>query len=504
MKRPAVVFGLILSFALIVVSSTADANWLSRLARGASEIGGTSHVATRSLGALDNAAVLLKRLPASADNAAVAAHVTPEGHWQFVNREGAVFTAGTTDELTRALPQLVPEAASSGKVHIYLSEDTVFARAHEIAALPEPAAFHVVHGTVSYPVRITGPRTAVKISTQVKPNLELAISDRQLFDEAVSYLSRPLNRSNIRTISFEAGGPKSLTSAPKFDGASKAAQADLIDPGQLTTSLRSLSGQTALITGRIDGDLLRVYPKNGSEQTLRISSLTRAAEDADVNLVILDSTSGRQPGARNWLWLKYEVAGLDDALTRASFGDFLDALAAKHGAMTITAAEQGSSRIILRVTPTGIEPGATGGVSEMIGHWTGEIIGNVPARAIEIHARDEDRQNELDLRLIPGISSAIQFTYLGLLICGLIAYAYSSRWFASLWPPPQTVAYGSMLSFRWAQVGRWLVMIFLFFPIAGIPALLTMSAVSMWELITAPFRFLAWLARKFRRSPAAL
>ena len=39
----------------------------------------------------------------------------------------------------------------------------------------------------------------------------------------------------------------------------------------------------------------------------------------------------RQPGGRNWLWQRIAVGGLDDALKRATLGDFLDALGKARG-----------------------------------------------------------------------------------------------------------------------------------------------------------------------------
>ena len=90
-----------------------EAGWLSRIAREAAEGGGgvASKIGKTGVGALDNAAAHVASLPKLSGGTALAAHVTPEGHWKFANREGQVFTAATPEELARVrAEQVVAEA----------------------------------------------------------------------------------------------------------------------------------------------------------------------------------------------------------------------------------------------------------------------------------------------------------------------------------------------------------------------------------------------------------
>ena len=116
---------------------------------------------------LDRAAAHIKALPTAGKGAVLAAHATPEGHWKFVNREGEVFTAGTPDELARAVPTLLPDAGN-GKLAIYLTEDTVFGERARIKDLPKGAALHVVVGRDSYPL-VRAPTPAVHFSPRCAP-----------------------------------------------------------------------------------------------------------------------------------------------------------------------------------------------------------------------------------------------------------------------------------------------------------------------------------------------
>src|SRR5262245_12107450 len=81
------------------LSSTANASWLSKILHEATE--GGSKVLKRGAGRLEHAQSALKRLPVAPKGGALAATVSPEGHWTFMNAAGEAFTAGTPDELKR-------------------------------------------------------------------------------------------------------------------------------------------------------------------------------------------------------------------------------------------------------------------------------------------------------------------------------------------------------------------------------------------------------------------
>jgi hypothetical protein len=114
-----------LAAALLAASiPVAQANWFLKMTRDAGEAG--SKTSKFGVAVLDTAAAHIKALPPTAKGAALAAHATPEGHWKFVNRDGELFTAGTPDELKRAVPMLLPDKVSDTNLTIYLTEDTVF------------------------------------------------------------------------------------------------------------------------------------------------------------------------------------------------------------------------------------------------------------------------------------------------------------------------------------------------------------------------------------------
>ena len=68
----------------------------------------------------------MKSLPAKTDGVALAAQATQEGHWRFLNRVGEVFTAGTPDEMKRAVSVLHPGAKPGARLSLYVTGDTLF------------------------------------------------------------------------------------------------------------------------------------------------------------------------------------------------------------------------------------------------------------------------------------------------------------------------------------------------------------------------------------------
>lgn len=470
------------------VVAPSNAHWLTRLAREAGEAG--SSVGTKAgrlgLGALDDAASHVARLPRVGQGVALAAHATPEGHWRFVSREGDVFTAATPDEMARVRTVLAPDAAPGDPLSLYLSAETVFPRRTLLSELPD-ADLSIVVGKDAYKLRHAA--GADGLAAEFRPNVTVALTDLAMFKEAVAKLGRPLQKTRIRVLAFEPGGPKTLPASPRRDPKTRAALVDQIDPDTLPEAFSSLKGQTALITGRVEGDSFIVRPSRGAERSLGIADLVSAAEKADVNLVLVKASAAHQPGGRNWFWQRISVTGLDDALTRATFADFLSALGGG-GELAVSVTRGSQGRVSLTAIP---EPGLTAPVTDTLGHWIGETTGHVVSQAIEIHARDDARERELDSRIVPGIPSDIQYLYIGALVMGLIGFSVARRWWIGLWPPEQRSEYAGRAGYWAARTVRGLMFVFIFLPLVGLPAAAWTGILKVWAIVTVPFRGWAWL-----------
>jgi hypothetical protein len=480
----------------------AQANWLSKVVGAAEQAG--ARAPKLGLGALDHAVAHIKSLPAKAEGAALAAQATQEGHWRFVNRAGETFTAGTPEELKRVAGVLLPDAAADVKLSLYLTEATIFQNRAALKDLPRGSTLYVVAQSEVYPLLRQGEGAAERLYAQVRPNLVVEMSERKAFDEAVWQLARPLNKANVRVLALEPGGPPRLASTPSIDLATKRALIDVIDPASLPAALGTVRGQTVLVAGRVEGRVLFVQPASGPEKSLLLPDLFKAAEEADVNLVVLRSaTTPRQPGGRNWLWQKVEVKGLEQAMQHARFADFLDALGGSGRPLTVSASTSGR-RTTLQVGPAGEVASAPGQipVGDLFSGIVSDITGRVITTGLQADMRSAERQSELDQRLIPGIPSDFQVGYLVLVILGLFGVPVSREWWRRLWPPEKAAEYAGRAGYLAARAVRASVFLLLFLPVTAPVSAPYNLARQIWEAVTAPLRWWRWLTGG-RTAPSA-
>jgi hypothetical protein len=489
----------------LVVSSFSDlaeANWLSKV-MGAAEHTGT-RAARHGGGTLETAAAHVKALPAKADGAALAAQATQEGHWRFINKSGETFTAGTPEELKRVTSVLLPDAKADVKLSLYVTEDTIFLHRAALKDLPKGTELHVVVRNESYRIARRGEGAAERFFAEVRPNLVVEMSDRKAFGEAAWQLARPLNKSNVRVLALEPGGPPTLASAPRIDPASKRAMIDAIDPASLPAALGSVRGQTVLVTGRVDGRLLYVQPASGPERSVLVADLFKAAEEADVNLVVLHAVATpRQPGGRNWLWQKVEVKGLDQALQHARVADFFNALGGPNRRLLVAAAPSGR-RASLTLKPASEFAGPVPSpVGDIFSGVVSDITGRVITAGVQANMRSAERQEELDQRFIPGIPSEFQGGYLVLVILGLFGVPVSRAWWRRLWPPEAASEYAGRAGYIAARTVRVVVFLLFFLPLTAPVSAPYALVKKIRDAAMAPVRWWRWLTgRRTAPSPS--
>ena len=473
-------------------------------------MGAAEHAAPRATkfgtGAIDSAAAHVKALPARADGGApLAAQATQEGHWRFVNKAGETFTAGTPEELKRVATVLLPEAKADAKLALYLTEDTVFQFRGALKDLPKGTELFVVAGSESYRVLRRGEGSAERLFAEVRPRLVVELAERKSFEEAVWQLARPLNKANVRVLALEPGGPPRLASAPRLDPATKRAMVDAIDPASLPAALGSVRGQTVLVTGRVDGRLLYVQPATGPERSILMPDLFKAAEEADVNLVVLRAASTpRQPGGRNWLWQKVEVKGLEQAMQHARFADFLNALGGANSRLLVSATASGRRTTLEIKSAAELSGGPMQSpVGDLFSGIASDITGRVVTMGLHASMRSAERQVELDQRIIPGIPADFQIGYFVLVVLGLLGVPVSRAWWRRLWPPEAATEYAGRTGYLAARIVRGSVFLLLFLPLtAPMTAPLNIGR-QLWEAVTAPARLWRWLTGRRTVSAAS-
>jgi hypothetical protein len=485
----------------LTLTGQVEAGWLSKI------IGAAEHTGTRAtrhgLGSLDNVAAHIKALPHKPDSHALAVGATPEGHWRFTNRAGETITAASPEELRRALAIVAPEATGAeSKLALYLAEDTVFRQRSLLKELPKDATLHVLVDRRAYRLVRQAAGSSERLFAEVRQNVLAEVTEPKAFAETMFQLTRPLDRSRMRAIALDPGNPAAIPRYPNIDTATGRAALDVVDPANLVRSMSALRGQTAVVTGRLDGDLLYFRPASGGERSLIIRDLVAAAEGADVNLVILRSQSARQPVGRNWLWLRHEVRGLDSAMGRTDVSDFLDALGDR---IVVSAHPIDANRARLVATrmsdlPSGPVPTP---ITDAVVDVVSDLAGRILTSGVEANVRSQERQRELDDRIIPGVPSAIQFGYFALFVFGLFGLPVSRRWWARIWPAEARAEYGPVVGFWAARLVRGVVMIFLFAPLVAVASVPIQAVRSAWNTVLSVWNILTWPMRRLFRAADA-
>ncbi|MEZ5817527.1 MAG: hypothetical protein R3D44_10625 [Hyphomicrobiaceae bacterium] len=457
--------------AAVAVLTAPSAAWMrvEALTTGAAERGTGDN--------LEAVARYVSRAPRKDGYVDIAASATQVGHWRLTNRAGEPFTAAGPLELARAIRTLAPSATGGGRgLRIHLDAGTVFESAAALKALPAEAELSVlVDGRNFLVAKPEKGRELARIA--VGRDMLVEVKDRAQFDEVLRQLERPITRSSVRMVALEPGGATGISRAPVVERGARHARPDVVDPGHLEGALGNLAGQIVLLSGRIAGDRLIYKPSSGGTGEISMAQLERAASASDANLVILEATSARQPGTRNWLWQRVALSSVEKALGGATVAEFLHALAGEPEKLVVRGGLGVDGRLDLAVEPLEQAPAAT--VTRLTrvvaGTWSNivtETAGAVTVRGLRASMVTAARQNELGRRFLPGVPSVVQMGYLVALAVGLMAFATVNSWWRRIWPTEAGGDYESRAGLMLARLVRGAVLILVFVPAVGLAALL--------------------------------
>lgn len=398
--------------------------------------------------------------------AVLAGHADPHGNWTFANAKGERFSAATPDEMKRVAGVLAP-GAEPAKAPIYvLTPDTVFADAGAWRSLPATADLRIASSGAVYRLLKT---IAGGLQVEVRPALAIAAKDRTGFDAALWYFNRPFEKARMRIVAMEGGGPRVLSSTPRIDPATKEALIDPIEPAALVDAIKGLKGQTAVLSGRTEGEFLVGFDSRGRAQRVALGPLFDAAIAADTGVIVLGQTNPAQMGGRNWAYQKIEARGLADAASRATFGDFFEALAAgeRFIATPRTAAD---GRIVIDVARSGL--GAPTEIGSRVGRvlkdLASQAMGKVPVVGMTVVLPPLARQQSLDGRWFGALPRSWVWIYAGLFVLGLIGWPVADRWFSRVWPQEQAGEYHNAFGYAAARAIRTTLLALVYAPAVAV------------------------------------
>jgi hypothetical protein len=445
-------------------SAPAGANWLTRVLKHADD--GVPHRTARPLAAIEEATVHLKALPAARRTRAVAVELTDEGHWRLRNAEGETFTAATPDELNRGLKVLAPLTEEAAKHVILLTGETLFKDPSKLKELPATAEFDALLESRVYGLRRRLVNGVEQYSLDVGNGVHVPIRTRTQVHEMLWQLARPVDLSTIRVLALEPGATTLLKRSRPPDPTPGRVAVEAVDPDRLPHMLSAVARGTIVLSGRMKGNVLHYRPSSGPERTLILDDLRRAAAANDVNVVVIESASARQPGTRNWFWQRVALTPLSGPRTKPSLPDLIGQLT---GGVPVETDAISISGLRTSFQLVGFARGAGGGwtapVSETWRDFAPEVTGTIVASGLRLDFTSRERQRELDSRFLPGIPSLVQVGYLIFFFIGLGGLGVATEWWQRIWPLETRSDYARRMGYWSARAARGTTFFLLFMPL---------------------------------------
>lgn len=426
--------------------------------------------------------MLALRTP-QAGRVALALTTTAAGHWRIMNAAGEPFTAANPAELEVGLKALAPHALGRFEaIDFVLPPASVFEQTEVLTTLPGKAGLLLADGDGTFRRIVRPPHTgAVRWHIDIGDGLQLAIGRRDDFTETRRVLARPITRETVRVLSIAQGGPTSVPRRPLVDATRRIAKPDAVDPEHLAAAFSKLTGQTVLVLGRAQGGLLAYIDSNGREGSIPITLLEALAAARDVDLLIVSTTSVRQPGSRNLLYQQVVLGGLDKAVGRGTLGSFVRAIAGDPPVLSIAAERIEADHLRLRFALEGSPGNATGGWSRTLSGALNDLLPETTGAlaAVEIHAVlvGSRRHSQFSWWLLADFTAPWRWSLLAVAVTTVAGSRTAWRWWGGIWPAEARAEYGSRIGHLLAQAIRSSVFLIIFLPLAGLPAI-------GWQLIS--------------------
>jgi len=472
-----------------------QADWLTRLARQASQVG--SHDARPSIWDTETLAARIDDLDVPKSGLALAAHLGNNGHWTFINKKRERFTANSADEVARAIDVLGGQSIAGPKqgLTLVVAGDTLFRQVGSddpLALLPRRARLlALINGRALEVVALNGGKT--KRALAVRRNVLVPLTDAASTHEAVWQLNRQLRPKKLTVVTLVAGQPQPDGAPFRTSADGLAVRGEQVQGTRLAAALPALRQRTVIMTGRIDGDVLTFRSAAGLEETLDLSPVRAAAAAHDINLLLIHAPTPRQPGARNWFWQRASVDGLNTVLQTATYADLLSGLAGQTSQMRVRVRRSTAKRTVLIADPaTGADPTGVRGIWDRIAsELLSETVGTIVPSAFEADVTSSTRHRELGLRLVPMIPSGFQIGYLITLVLGVVGLRSARLWWFHVWPKESRREYASLIGYHAARSIRLIVFLAIFLPLVGLPAFVFELARMVWRWSMLPWRLTA-------------
>ena len=304
-------------------------------------------------------------------------------------------------------------------------------------------------------------------------NAKLNFANASQLKEALWQLQRPWSNGPIRVLGYSKKPENSLT-LPKG-----VAVRILVD------SPEQLRKQTIVITGPIRDGSISV-----AGRSIPLKQLARQGDEFDISYVILETANKSSPSR-----MVNTLDKLGAFSGELKTGEFLNLIQPKGNKAHYSVAPSGNHQVLISRLPESSQNARDGNASVTIHESSSSAILHA---AILIRPKQE-RQEELDRELIPGVPFELIVMYIVFAMPGLWAWAECSWVMDKIWPHPRSA--NPTATQHLLSIVRFLLMLFVLVPMIGTFAAAFKIIYMIWQatqyVTLKIWALLCWLAQPF-------
>lgn len=278
-------------------------------------------------------------------------------------------------------------------------------------------------------------------------NVVIDVKNIKELQRAMWHLHRPIMSKGTHWLYLDKDPNKTLPPTI-LNGRSTV---DSVGSQHVLDMMRQSRLQTVVIAGEIQKSKLLIPD---SKNVIEIAALSRAAERYDVSLIILDTP-------KPVVTLKTSIKDFTN-LSSASSAQLLSTIAKPTVdnplKLSINANER--SQIAIQSRPR---------LSETVQTQSGSI--DMPL-SIHLFKPTQERDEELDDRLIPYVHSNISWYLLFSALLGFVFMGISWRYWNTLWQVKQSSEYSNILIYLFLRIIHFSIFVIIYLPVLGLPSLL--------------------------------
>lgn len=406
----------------LALSASAQAGWLTRaLSKADTNRNGSEIDAQGNFVPLKgDAGRLVVTLPADKKAGAIVVGPNSRGEWALTNATGETRTIPHLGVTHRGLSRLGAGAKTQPTLRFYVTAETALHPDFNLAQLTALAKVEMVLKGKSYPLEIA--QGSGELLLVLPKNLRTPVMDRQSMQEAAWHSQKLFSPNTTRIISLQQDGV--AQSLPRIKPTTQGQmQFEAVQPTAVFKLLESVRGQTLVFTGSVRANKLTYQLPSGGKGEIDLNELKKHAEAADVNLAVVGTRSGVQPGSKTALGRQVKIQGLSDAMKASTNGEFFSLLSPTESHPLLTTTTTGRTHVVINMFT---EPKASSPAD------IGEEL--LTIQTIQAFSRSEKHQKELNNRLFESVHSRVQWIYLWLFVGGIYGREFAILWWRKIWP----------------------------------------------------------------------